>query len=1062
MMQPLADLPLAFTAWAPPMSQECYLLCFFCLGFALFRTEALQRQLRWKGVKDGVTTVDQKTCITLRSLEFLQEEFRLGRHEAVLDAWPNLECYTSAALALVVKALIALGRAEEVGIFLTKVVGRMPQLKATLHETLATVAAAATDGIRQELVTLALTDILHEMSGELDVTSLELLLSVFARLNDEARVGVVMKRLSALGLAAKPEALCFVVDGFLLRKNLDAALGYLQQLMLSVGQAPCQLLVSAVRVASEFASSEEIESGLAQPRVWDVFRLLDGAKMPDEAAVAFLKWSLQQAPVDISMADSIEENLNRSGSLPASALEVMVRIHASPNGSHPKARSCFDELVKRSHNGGVVTEGALVGMILACGSAKFTSLAEHILAWARSNNLCSMPVFSAAVKVLAAAKQPDRVCDLYEAVAEEGLTPDEILSSQLIKLAAQAGRTDLARKLFEDARSPNAQNYLSMIRACGQEGDAAQAIQILDDLCIRGEADTQAYNCALDVCVSCGDATLAGNLFEDMKRSGSVDVVSHNILLKLHVGEGGSWKKAVALLDEMRGGGFEPNTATYNSLLTGLLANGDFPKAWRTIDLMESSGAVIDAHTISILFRGFRKGKIASPEGVDRVLALIRKHNVRIDDVLVNAALEACIGLRDHRRLQGVLEAFQRAGWSIPKNATMQTYGMLVKAHGQCGNLDMVWRIWREVKLDRSLVPSDTLYGQMLDVLVSNECLDDALELFAEMKRVHRETLDSQGVVVAYAMIIRGFAQRKECARALALYEEMKAAGAQGSLVMFNTLIDACGRVGDMDSAARLFREMVEAECVPDLITYSTLIKGYCIRGELDQAMQLFALMRRKGIRPDAIVFNSLLDGCARKEMPSLCEQVVSDMEEAGVAPSNHSASILIKLYGRIHDVDAAFRVLDELPLRYSFRPNTAVFTCLMATCAANGRLDLAMGILPRMKAEGCWPDEKTYSTLLRSTLRAGSVEQCELVVNAALDDGGRRCLDAELAQSVLLLAHRRNLWAVHGQPLLERIRAAGIWAQSPFEAPGAGSCKGPRGHADERQARRTQQSRPM
>merc|ERR1719487_575039 len=128
-----------------------------------------------------------------------------------------------------------------------------------------------------------------------------------------------------------------------------------------------------------------------------------------------------------------------------------------------------------------------------------------------------------------------------------------------------------------------------------------------------------------------------------------------------------------------------------------------------------------------------------------------------------------------------------------------------------------------------------------------------------------------------------------------------------------------------MTSASKLFADMVgdtESGLLPDLITYSTLIKGYCVNGDLDEAMQLFTLMRKKGIRPDAIVFNSLLDGCAKKQMRALCEQVFSDMEAAGISPSNHSVSILVKLYGRCRDMEKAFQVIEEMPKKYNFQLN--------------------------------------------------------------------------------------------------------------------------------------------
>merc|ERR1719502_2170087 len=245
----------------------------------------------------------------------------------------------------------------------------------------------------------------------------------------------------------------------------------------------------------------------------------------------------------------------------------------------------------------------------------------------------------------------------------------------------------------------------------------------------------------------------------------------------------------------------------------------------------------------------------------------------------------------------------------------------------------------------------------MMDVLVANNKLEDALKIFEEMKVAHKSTINSQGFSVAYAMIIRGFAQQKDLTKALACYEEMKGHGTKASLVVLNTLMDACSRVGDMRAASKLFQDMQESDCVPDLITYSTLIKGYCFSNDLEQALQLFGTMQEKGIRPDAIVFNSLLDGCAKKQVPALCEQLIQDMEAAGVMPSNHSASILIKLYGRCRDLDAAFRVIDEMPKKYNFRANNAVYTCLMSACIGNGQLERALELRSRMVDEGIYPD---------------------------------------------------------------------------------------------------------
>merc|ERR1719456_419519 len=236
----------------------------------------------------------------------------------------------------------------------------------------------------------------------------------------------------------------------------------------------------------------------------------------------------------------------------------------------------------------------------------------------------------------------------------------------------------------------------------------------------------------------------------------------------------------------------------------------------------------------------------------------------------------------------------------------------------------------------------------MIDVLVNNNRMEDGLNLFEEMK-ARCTGSRGQSFGTAYASIIRGFAQRKECQRALQCYQEMLEHNVKISLVVYNTLIDACCRVSDMEGAATIFQEMVAGQVTPDLITYSTLIKGYCLCGDMDQGMQLFMLMRKKGILPDAVVFNSLLDGCAKRQMRTLCEQVVRDMAEAGVTPSNHSVSILVKLYGRCRDLDAAFRVFEEMPRNHGLKPNAAVYTCLMSSCIANNQLDKALELYRKM-----------------------------------------------------------------------------------------------------------------
>merc|ERR1719191_2147296 len=236
-----------------------------------------------------------------------------------------------------------------------------------------------------------------------------------------------------------------------------------------------------------------------------------------------------------------------------------------------------------------------------------------------------------------------------------------------------------------------------------------------------------------------------------------------------------------------------------------------------------------------------------------------------------------------------------------------------------------------------------------------------------------------------------------------------------------------------MTRVARLFRDMHQKNINPDIVTYSTIIKGYCVKGDLEPALQLFTLMRKRGIKPDAILFNSILDGCAHRQMRTLTEQVLSDMEEEGIAPSNFTLSILVKLYGRCGDVEEAFDVVETYPKKYGFELNAQVYTCLMSACISNKQLSRALQVLEQMKMAKCTPDGKTYQTLLNGCLKHDDLEHAIKIVDDVLRPsasdglGVRALLNQETIDTLIFTIQRRGRMADLGEPFVERLRRAGF-----------------------------------
>ena len=122
----------------------------------------------------------------------------------------------------------------------------------------------------------------------------------------------------------------------------------------------------------------------------------------------------------------------------------------------------------------------------------------------------------------------------------------------------------------------------------------------------------------------------------------------------------------------------------------------------------------------------------------------------------------------------------------------------------------------------------------------------------------------------------------------------------------------------------------------------------------------------------------------------------------AGVAPSNFTLSILIKLYGRCGDLKAAFGVVEEYPKRFKFRLNAQVYTCLMSTCIWSGDLPMAFDVYQTMLQDGCLADGKTFDTLLMGCLKHQDARRALQVVREAAEFGVS--VNPEMLESAVLM----------------------------------------------------------
>jgi len=380
------------------------------------------------------------------------------------------------------------------------------------------------------------------------------------------------------------------------------------------------------------------------------------------------------------------------------------------------------------------------------------------------------------------------------------------------------------------------------------------------------------------------------------------------------------------------------------------------------------------------------KSKPQSIHEVSKVLALIDAMEQPMDEVLFVAAAEACIRTKQLDMLSRQISRYTQQGQFT--GLTASTYGSMIKAFGSAHDTTQVWSLWNQM-ISHKVLPTSVTLGCMVEALVSNGCGTDAWQLAGKMWDDER-TRPCLNTVI-YSSILKGFASSKETQKVMAVYEEMRSRQIQPNTITYNTIINAFAQNGQMHRVPPLLDHMKTAcpPVHPDIVTYSTMVKGFCNSGSLDRAVTVIKDMEANGkCKPDEVMYNSLLNGCAKEFRPDKALQILQHMKKSGIAPSNYTLSMLVKLMGRCKRINEAFAILDDISKEYGLRINIQVYTYLIQGCFNNGETNKAIALHDKIIQEGLLPDSMTYSVLVKGCLQAGRVDKAAELARCAFGRG--------------------------------------------------------------------------
>merc|ERR1719487_681342 len=129
-----------------------------------------------------------------------------------------------------------------------------------------------------------------------------------------------------------------------------------------------------------------------------------------------------------------------------------------------------------------------------------------------------------------------------------------------------------------------------------------------------------------------------------------------------------------------------------------------------------------------------------------------------VDEVLFSSVIEACIRIKQLHFLSDMMQKYRTRGDFVA--LTAPTYGSMIKAFGQAGQIMQILELWAEMET-RGVQPTQITVGCMTEALVRCREPQKAWDLIHKLQATADRQQEEQGATVntvIYSTVLKGFA----------------------------------------------------------------------------------------------------------------------------------------------------------------------------------------------------------------------------------------------------------------------------------------------------------------
>ncbi|XP_012567466.1 pentatricopeptide repeat-containing protein At3g09040, mitochondrial [Cicer arietinum] len=506
------------------------------------------------------------------------------------------------------------------------------------------------------------------------------------------------------------------------------------------------------------------------------------------------------------------------------------------------------------------------------------------------------------------------VMDIFSEMMGCGIDPDEFTYSSILSSCACLEFLDIGRQLHSTIIKKRFTNNLcvnnALVDMYAKAGALKEARKQFEHMKYR---DNISWNAILVGYVQEQEETDAFNIFGRMNRNG---VVPDEVSLASILSACGNIKVLEA--------GLQLHSFSVKlGLETNLFAGSSL------IDMYSKCGAIEDAHKIYCSMPGW---------SVVSMNALIAGYALKDTKEAINILHEMQIlGLQPSEITFATLIDCCKEPPNV--NLGMQIHCAVLKKGLLCGSeflgsslLGMYTNSQRMADantlfLDLSNLKSIVLWTALISGYTQNECSNEALNLYREMRN-NNNILPDQATFVT---VLRACALLSSLHDGKAIHSLIMHTGFNLDELTSSALVDMYAKCGDVKSAAKVFEELAVKM---DVISWNSMIVGFARNGYVERALKVFDEMTQSPVKPDDVAFLGVLTACSHAGWVSEGRRIFDAMVNYyGIQPRIDHYACMVDLYGRWGFLKEAEEFIDNLDVE----PNAMLWANLLGACRIHG-----------------------------------------------------------------------------------------------------------------------------